>query len=147
MSGMFYLLARDGFMRKEMPIHTNWATHEEYREIGEWLKENSSAETILVNGEIGTLGYYCDCSLSSFFSDRRWLGQYVRDRSAGAGVRPVLYRINFLFFDQATEFPEPAYLLSQFPSGKDTSIQAIKEWRTKTRWIPNCLIKLSHYDR
>ena len=33
-SGMFYILIRDGFSIKEMPIHTNWATHEQYR--GDW---------------------------------------------------------------------------------------------------------------
>ena len=144
-SGMFYLLAKDGFRLGEMPIHTNWATHEQYREIGEWLKDNNDGRTILVNGEIGTLGYYCDCFLSSFFSDRRWLGQYVRQQTAGDGIRAALYRINFLFFDQKAEFPQPAYLLSEFPRGKDTTIEAIKEWKTETKWIPACLIKLSHY--
>lgn len=116
--GIFYLLARDGLRLREMPIHTNWATHEQYREIGEWLQENNDGRTILINGEIGTLGYYCDCSLSSFFSDRKWLGQYVRQQPAGDGIRAILYRIKFLFFDQKAEFPQPAYLLSEFPCGK-----------------------------
>lgn len=144
--GMFYILQRDGFPLKEMPIHTNWATHEQYEQIGEWLREYHEGNTILVDGEIGTLGYYCDCRLLSFFSDREWLGHYVREQTAGRGIRPTLYRINFLFFDQNAEFPQPAYLLSESPAGKNTNVDGIQEWQTKTKWISSCLIKLSHYS-
>jgi hypothetical protein len=69
-----------------------------------------------VDGEIGTLGYYCDCYLSSFFSDRRWLGQFVRQQTPGNGLKASLYRINFLFLDKETKFPQPAYLLSESPA-------------------------------
>jgi len=145
-SGMFYILARDGFALKEMPIHTNWATHEQYREIGEWLKEHDDGSPVLVDREIGTLGYYCDCYLSSFFSDRKWLGQFAHKQTMGNGIKPSLYKINFLFLDKEAKFPPPAYLLSEIPSGKDTSTEAIKEWRTTTKWISGCLIKLSNYS-
>jgi hypothetical protein len=37
-AGMVYILIKDGFPIREMPIHTNWATHEQYREIGGWPK-------------------------------------------------------------------------------------------------------------
>lgn len=146
-SGMFYILTRDEFSIREMPIHTNWATHEQYREIGEWLKEHDDATTILVDGEIGTLGYYCDCYLSSFFSDRKWLGQFVRKETTGNGVKPALYRINFLFLDQEARFPQPAYLLVEIPQGKDSDKAGIKEWKTTTKWIQGCLIKLSSYTQ
>jgi hypothetical protein len=145
-SGMFYILARDEFALKEMPIHTNWATHEQYREIGEWLKEHDDGSRVLVDGEIGTLGYYCDCYLSSFFSDRKWLGQFVHNQTMGNGIKPSLYRINFLFLDKEAKFPQPAYLLSEIPKGKGASTAAIKEWRTTTKWISDCLIKLSNYS-
>ncbi len=146
-SGMFYILIRDSFPIEEMPIHTNWATHEQYREIGEWLKEHDDGNTILVDGEIGTLGYYCDCYLSSFFSDRKWLGQFVRKQTTGSGIKPLLYKVNFLFLDKEAKFPQPAYLLSEIPSGKDTGTEGIKEWKTKTKWLSGCLIKLSNYSQ
>jgi len=145
-SGMFYTLIRDGFSIKEMPIHTNWATHEQYREIGEWLKEYDDGSTILVNGEIGTLGYYCDCYLSSFFSDRKWLEQFVRKETAENGIKSSLYRINFLFLDKEAKFPQPSFLLSEIPKGVDSGTGGIKEWRTTTKWISDCLIKLSKYS-
>ena len=102
---------------------------------------------ILVDGEMGTLGYYCDCHLLSFFSDRGWLREYVRSRTTGAGLGPALYRINFLFLDKEAKSPQPHYLLSEIPNGRDTSIAAIREWKTKTKWIALCLMKLSIYSR
>jgi len=145
--GMFYMLIKDGFPIKEMPIHTNWATHEQYKQIGEWLKEYNDGSTILVDGETGTLGYYCDCSLSSFFSDRRWLGQYVRKQAAGNGVKAFLYRVNFLFLDKENQFPQPAYLLLETVDGKSGDQSAIKEWKTRTKWTSYCLIRLSNYSQ
>jgi len=144
-SGMFYILIRDGFSIQEMPIHTNWATHEQYREIGEWLKEHDDESTILVDGEIGTLGYYCDCYLSSFFSDRRWLGQYARRQMAGSGIKPLLHKANFLFLDKEAQFPQPVYLLTEMPNGESTSTTSVMEWQTSTKWVPNSLIELTHY--
>jgi hypothetical protein len=144
-SGMFYILIRDDFSIKEMPIHTNWATHEQYREIGEWLKEHDDGGTILVNGEIGTLGYYCDCYLSSFFSDRRWLGQFARQQMAASGIQALLYKVNFLFLDKEAQFPQPVYLLTETPNGESTSTTSVMEWQTSTKWVPNSSIELTHY--
>ena len=144
--GMFYILARDSFPVREMPIHTNWATHEQYEQIGKWLKEHSDGRTILVDGEIGTLGYYCDCSVSSFFSDRRWLGQYVRQQIAGSGIKPSLYKVNFLFLDKEAEFPQPVYLLTETPIGGNTNTTSLMEWRTSTEWVPDSLISLRDYS-
>ena len=129
-----------------MPIHTNWGTHEQYRQIGSWLKEHDDGSTIIVDGEIGTLGYYCDCSLSSFFSDRRWLEQQVQQQSTGNGIKAFLYKVNFLFLNTDKQYPPPAYLLAQIPDGKSGDQSAVKEWETRTKWISQCLVKLSAYS-
>jgi hypothetical protein len=129
-----------------MPIHTNWATHEQYQEIGRWLKENIDERTILVDGEIGTLGYYCDCNVSSFFSDRKWLGQHVLQQSTGNGIKPVLYKVNFLFLDKKAKFPQPFYLLTETPVGGSTNTTSLMEWRTSTKWVPDSLISFRDYS-
>ena len=145
-SGMFYILARDGFPVMELPIHTNWATHEQYREIGKWLKEHLDGRAILVDGEVGTLGYYCDCSVSSFFSDRRWPQKYARQQMSGNGIKPALYKVNFLFFDKEAKFPQPVYLLTETPVGGSTNTTSLMEWRTSTEWASDTLISLRDYS-
>lgn len=144
--GMFYLLGRDGLPVKEMPIHTNWATHEQYQEIGTWLKEHNEGRTIIVDGEIGTLGYYCDCTLSSFFSDRRWLEKYVEKQMSGSGLRAELYKLNFLFLDRDTNYPQPDLLLIEIPNTKAMDAENIMEWKTSTKWVTNSLIQLQEYS-
>ena len=144
--GMFYVLIRDGLPVTEMPIHTNWATHDQYKMIGNWLKEHDDGSTIIVDGEIGTLGFYCDCRLSSFFSERKWLEQYVQQQTAESGIKVLLYKVNFLFLKSEQQYPQPKYLLAEIPDGKSGDKSAVKEWETKTKWIAQCLVKLSNYS-
>lgn len=146
-AGMFYVLNTGGLPVKEMPIHSNWATHEQYKAIGEWLKDNTQGGTILVDGEIGTLGYYCDCSLSSFFSDRKWLRSYALKQTTGSGMKPALYRINFLFLDKTASSPAPVYLLREIPNAESSSTTNLMQWQTSTKWLSKTLIELSRYSR
>ncbi len=46
--GMISVLGRDHFVVHEMPIHSNWGTLEQYKEIGLWLKANHREDTILL---------------------------------------------------------------------------------------------------
>jgi hypothetical protein len=149
-SGMFYILARDGFSIKEMPIHTNWATHEQYKEIGEWLNRNKGENVVMVyssniGAEVGTIGYYCDCTLINMFSDRMRIRQYANEQSIGKGIRPLLHRINFLFLDKNIIPPQPAYLLFETPGGEGEQKTSIMKWETATKWLSRCSIKLSDY--
>jgi hypothetical protein len=114
--------------------------------IGMWLKQHDDGSTILVDGEMGTLGFYCDCSLSSFFSERKWLEQYVQQQITGNEVKALLYKVNFFFLKNEKQYPQPRYLLAEIPDGKSGDKSALKEWETKTKWISQCLIKLSIYS-
>jgi hypothetical protein len=99
-----------------------------------------------VDGEVGTLGYYCDCKVSSFFSDRSWLIEHVHQQLTGGGIKSVLYKVNFLFLDKETKFPQPVYLLTETPVGGSNNITSLMEWRTSTQWVPDSLIQLSNYS-
>ena len=126
--GMLFILVRGSLPVDEMPIHTNWATHEQYVKVGQWLKEHNKGGAILVDGEVGTLGYYCDCKVSSFFSDRSWLIEHVHQQLTGGGIKSVLYKVNFLFLDKETKFPQPVYLLTETPVGGSNNITSLMEW-------------------
>lgn len=143
--GMFFFLASSEFRVGEMPIHTNWADHERYKEVGLWLKENTSGQGIELKGEIGSMAYYCECSLLDAFSDRRWLAQYVSGRAKRSGGLSLLYRINFLFFIQETRLPTVLYKLVGSTSRSNSSVGHIKQWETMTKWVPAGLIVFNSY--
>ena len=141
--GMFYLLQKDGYYIKEMPIHTNWATHERYEEMGLWLKKQISGETIQIDGEIGTLAYYSDCYLLDEFSDRRWLKNYINEHTIGWGVRSTLLRINFIFYRGNPEFAPYSYRLSWDIDRELIDNPHVLKWEISSKCTPQGLITLS----
>ncbi|HSL44833.1 MAG TPA: hypothetical protein VK897_15460 [Anaerolineales bacterium] len=132
--GMTFLLGRENFVVREMPIHSNWATHEQYKQIGLWLKENEAGHTIQLQGsEIGTLSYYCDCRLLDRFSDRSWLKDYMIEHS-NSGIMSTLLEINFAFYSKPA-FPWDGYILKAYATTPGIDGEAIKEWEISTKWI------------
>ena len=143
LAGMTLLLARDGFIVREMPIHSNWGRHKQYQEIGLWLNEQHGTDTIrLVAGEIGTLAYYCDCRLLDRFSDRRWLQQQIDERISHPRIVATLWRINFAFYSPP-KIPPDDYVLRAYFAEPDRDGEIIREWRTSTTWIEDGFLLLS----
>jgi hypothetical protein len=141
--GMISILGHDHFIVREMPIHSNWGTLEQYKEVGMWLRDNHPKDTILlVGGEIGTLAYYCDCHLLDRFSDRRWLRDYISEHNSQAGIRSVFIRLNFAFYSYPN-FPAENYTLRAYSAQPNINIERIKEWKTSTKWVPDGLLVLS----
>jgi hypothetical protein len=143
--GMTQILARDHFYIKEMPIHTNWATQEQYKEIGLWLKPRNTGKAILTEVEIGTLSYYCDCFLFDWFSDRRMLMDGIHDLVSGQGISAIIYKINFLFLHDNPNYPPYSFRLTGYIDDEKPTNIYIKKWETSTKWIPNCVITYSEY--
>jgi hypothetical protein len=140
---MLSLLRKDGFRVQEMPLHSNWATSEQYKEIGLWLKENHKADTMrLVAGEVGALTYYCDCRLLDIFSDRSWLKDFIAERTSGTGIVPTLLKVNFAFYAEP-HFPAETYVLRAFSGEPNVEVEVIKEWQTSTKWIPQGFLLFS----
>jgi hypothetical protein len=140
--GMLYLLARDRFVVKEMPIHSNWGSQEQYREIGLWLKQHHKGEGIVIQDEIGTIAYYSygDCYLLGFFSGRDWLKPLLTKRPPG--LLTTLLEIDYLFAGSASKFPPGSYCLAEcendVPDGN-----ACKTWKVSSRWKWHTLLVLS----
>ena len=143
-AGMSFLLARGGFCIEEAPIHTNWATHERYREIGLWLREHTGEKASLLRGEIGTLAYYSRCYLLDAFSDRRWLTDFVARKTREPSPLRHLYKVNFFFFSPVAEFPPTAFRVTGHTNRKASEADVIAHWETSTRWIPRGLITVGH---
>jgi hypothetical protein len=104
--GMIRFLAQDQFIVKEMPIHTNWATHEQFKEIGLWIKDMGLNNGIDLKGEIGTIGYYCECYLLDEISNREWAQEVIDVNSTLSGLGPFMVRLNFRFYSENPTLPE-----------------------------------------
>ncbi len=132
--GMFYIIKKDAYYIKEMPIHTNWASHEKYKEIGLWLKKHYPQETIDILGEIGTIAYYSNSYLLDLFSDRKWMNKYVAKNTGKKGIKPKILKIN-LFFMSHSRFPKASYRLMGRTNKKDlNSLKLVKKWNTSSKW-------------
>lgn len=64
------------------PITTNWATPDQYRAAAALAPPGA---VVASPGEIGTLAYYCDCTVVDQFSDRGRIDNLIHDRTAEAG--------------------------------------------------------------
>lgn len=88
-------------------IFGNWASAQDYARVGRELKDRVGEATVRSPGEIGTLAYYCECSIVDPFSDRGYVTDMVKERIDEAGpVTSALLRLNYLWFDYSRE-PRP----------------------------------------
>jgi hypothetical protein len=68
-----------------MPISSNWASAAEYAALAAKIPPGSTVETF---GEVGTVAYFCDCTVVDRLSDRAQVADLLRAKHAAAG--PVL---------------------------------------------------------
>ena len=132
-AGIAALLVRDGIPLREAWIQTNWATHSQYRSIGEWLRAHHGGETGVMDGEVGTIAYYCDCFALNDFSDRRWLTARIARSEGSAGLSGFANRLNSWFYRPQQPFDRPVFMISYLQMFAD-SIRTGQIWRVGTRW-------------
>ena len=136
----FYADGRN-FPLVQSPIHTNWATHNRYREIGLWLRDHVDARTnVQLRGEIGTVAYYSERRLVDVFSCRLINRDIRKQNAALRGIRRLIARTNFLWLRTDTACTPPRYELvmyNYYPSVVDLPPNVIKQWLISTDWVPN----------
>lgn len=81
------------------PISTNWATAAQYQRIGEDVARIVGTATVEGPGEIGTLAYYCGCTILDPFSDRGLIIETIEDAERDS---PLL-QVNYLHLDHAQQ--------------------------------------------
>lgn len=135
------------FPPTEAPIHTNWATHDQYQEIGLWLREHTGPTTnIRLQGEVGTLAYYSQRQLIEVFSCRSELEPLLGRFGARGSLVAVLMRINFFWLGRQ----EPCGTFDDFLVGSPRPLDPaavpgmVHSWRTSTKWITDGTVLLVH---
>lgn len=93
------VLVEQGTPWRIAPITTNWATPSEYARIGRLVGARIGDATVRSPGEIGTLAYYCRCSIVDGFSDRGYLADQLDQRLSQLGpTGRWLLRANYTHF-------------------------------------------------
>jgi len=145
------LVVPGGFPPPEAPIHSNWASHAQYRAIGLWLRDHVAPDaTVAVAGEIGTLAFYSERRLVNYFSDRNAVPtpgplspvRFASIPVAGGALRWIVNRalaLNFLWRDPEPPIDPPAYTLRLEPGRRlaPEGPGVIMTWHTSSRWLPS----------
>ncbi|HVO24417.1 MAG TPA: hypothetical protein VMW56_12400 [Candidatus Margulisiibacteriota bacterium] len=131
------------FPPTEAPIHTNWATHDRYEEIGMWLREHTAPTArIRTQAEIGTLAFYSQRRLIDAFSCRGELEALLRQYGARAGIVGVLMRLNFFWLDRQPACGPFDERLIGSQHAVDTAALpgVVRSWRTSTKWVADGVV-------
>lgn len=134
-SGMALLMARQGWVLTEAPIHTNWASPEQYRTVAGWLSRHHPGATIRLWGEVGSVAYYCDCYLLDRFGDRSWMTRRVAHERRRGGLASLLYRANFLFYRPPAAYPPRTHRLHMRMTPPRASESPLMSWTISSQWV------------
>jgi hypothetical protein len=109
-----------------MPISSNWASPAEYAALAARVPAGTTVETF---GEVGTVAYFCDCTIGDRFSDHAQVADLLRTKRAAAGpvVRTLL---DWNYYRFKTDPPIRAVYKFEFAEDP-TGIQV-----TSASWIP-----------
>lgn len=123
---------RDGVPWSVPVIFGNWATPADYAGAGRWLGARVGSETVIAPPEIGTLAYYCRCSIVDAFADRGRVLPLVEQRLAAAGpVARLLLEVNYRRLDRDLQ-PRPARFQLVWEPGPATGADQWQTWSPAT---------------
>lgn len=125
----------------EAPIHSNWASHRDYRDMAYWLAENLPADDVIgLRGEIGTLAYYSRLRLADHFSHPGAFADLNHKAGFGEPTRfGAVKAINFHFHPGAAPLaPEWCVHGRERPRPGDGTVQSwtfSTSWSIETPWV------------
>lgn len=150
MAGFLYFPFHAGqCVLEEVPIHTNWASHAAYKEVGEWLQDNIPEEqSIRLQAELGTLLFYSNLKLVDYFSTEENLVRVMEESESKSGLGRTLGVINFFWWKPKGVPNRFAYELKCYPYASTNILDTgtIKTWRLSSSWIPESTLILTSIE-
>jgi hypothetical protein len=99
-----------------MPISSNWASPAEYAALVARVPAGSTVQTF---GEVGTVAYFCDCTIVDRFSDRADVAKLLHAKRATAG--PIMRTLLDWNYHRFTTNPpiraEYKFVFAEDPTG------------------------------
>ncbi|MBV9057934.1 MAG: hypothetical protein JOZ09_02090 [Pseudonocardiales bacterium] len=105
-----------------MPISSNWASASEYAALAARVPSGVTVETF---GEVGTVAYFCDCTVIDRFSDRAQVAELLRAKRAAAG--PVVRTLLDLNYYRLKTDP-PIHASYKFVFAEDPTGISVTSW-------------------
>ncbi len=113
-------------------IFGNWAVPADYARAGRGLDERVGSATVIAPPEIGTLAYFCRCSIVDAFADRGRVVPLIEERIDTAGpVAGALLKLNYLRLDRDQQ-PRPATYQLVYEPGPTTEPGQWPTWSPAT---------------
>jgi hypothetical protein len=106
-----------------MPISTNWASPSQYAALAARVPSGTIVKAF---GEVGTVAYFCDCTVVDRFSDRAQVADLLRTKRSTAG--PVVRTLLDWNYHRFTADP-PIHAVYEFAFDEDPTGIAVTSWR------------------
>jgi hypothetical protein len=117
------------------PIQTNWASPQQYAEIGAKVEAVAGSRVVTSSGEIGAEAYFCDCAMSDLFSDPAGANTLIPPVIAKAGsLTKKLLEWNFHNLN-TTQAPMKPVLAMEYTHTPPTG-PVIAFWQVDSPWLP-----------
>ena len=119
---------RHGAPWRHPVVFGNWAIPADYERVGRDLGARVGDETVIAPPEVGTLAYFCECSIVDAFADRGRVVPLIDERIAAAG--PLARRaldLNYLLLDH-DQLPRPARYQLIWEPGPPTGADQWETW-------------------
>lgn len=135
---------------EEAPIHTNWASQQQYRFIANWINNHiDNTYPIHSQCEIGTLAYYSKEKLINVFSSRQLLtDKIIYNLQSKGGFFSILSNLNFLWYKNDEKKTKYNYLIKEYDyqyNNYDLA-QIIKVWKISSQWVDSGVLLLFKND-
>lgn len=119
-ASVFFLVARPW---QVMPISSNWASASEYAALAARVPTGTTVTTF---GEVGTVAYFCSCTVVDRLSDRAQVADLVRAKRAAAS--PAVRTLLDLNYHRLKTDP-PIHAAYKFTFADDPSGISVTSWR------------------
>jgi hypothetical protein len=106
-----------------MPVSSNWASAAEYAALAARVPSGTTVETF---GEVGTVAYFCDCTVVDRLSDRAQVADLLRTKRAEAG--PVVRTLLDWNYHRFRTGP-PIHAMYRFAFAEDPTGISVTSWR------------------
>lgn len=88
-------LAIVGGMSGYPSLSTNWGSEAELKQIGQEIAPIVKGEDVDLDGEIGTIAYFCDCNLIDEFSVSQAQKEFYDSKVAAGGIKAKVLKANY----------------------------------------------------